>query len=322
MEATINIPENFSLYKACKKGQVEKARKLLKKGANPNVQNKNGYTLLHISENYKVIQLLLSYGVNVNATSKCGNTPLHFAAIRMNIQKMTQLLNCGADPNILNNRNDTALHHVLMNYGRIDQDVLLEAINILTDFGAEIDNQDYNAETALYLAVMGTHTKRMKSPPKTVLKLLQLGANPNISNSNGLTALHLAASKCNIHIMRILLEHGADPNALENYSRYSALHMAFDYNYHILYNYNIPDREKYRIEAIELLVKYGAKINFQDDLGMTVLHKAVGKYAYSTAKLLMTLGSDPNIRDNFGRSALEVALSRGCKIGIIKTLFP
>ena len=55
---------------------------------------------------------------------------------------------------------------------------------------------------------------------------------------------------------------------------------------------------------------------------MTVLHKAVGKYAYSTAKLLMTLGSDPNIIDNFGRSALEVALSRGCKIGIIKTLFP
>ena len=164
------ISQRISRFiKLVKKGQVEKARKLLKKGANPNVQDKNGYTLLHNSENYKVIQPLLSYGANVNATSKCGNTPLHFAAIRMNIQKMAQLLNCGADPNILNNRHDTALHHVLMNYGRKDQDALLEGINILTDFGAEIDNQDYNAETALYLAVMGIHTKRMKSPPKTVL---------------------------------------------------------------------------------------------------------------------------------------------------------
>ena len=110
MEDTKNIPENWSLHEACKNGQVEIVRELLKKGANPNLENENGITPLWMSENNEVIQLLLSYGANPNIANYKGFTLLTWAAMHMNIQKMTQLLKFGADPNAtLTIRKHTAL---------------------------------------------------------------------------------------------------------------------------------------------------------------------------------------------------------------------
>ena len=304
-----NILENCSLHEACENGQVEIVRELLKKGANPNLESEeNGQIPLRISENNEIIQLLLSYGANPNIADHKGFFLLTWAALHMNIQKMTLLLNYGADPNAtLTIKKHTPLQFVILNYYSKDQDVVLEGIKILTEFGANIDYQNLYDESALFIAVRGCYKGNGISTPDIVHKLLQLGANPNFVTSNGRIALHLAASKCIIHVMRLLLNHGADPNALENPRKYSALHEAFD-------SLKQDVQVHSRIEAFEILVQYGANINCEDDNGMTMLHKAVELNAYNDAKILMNLGSDPNIRDKYGRSALEMGLIRGCTV--------
>ena len=63
----------------------------------------------------------------------------------------------------------------------------------------------------MHYAAGGGHTEVMKI-------LLDHGAEPNIQVSYGRTALHEAASSKNAEIGRILLDHNADP-ALEFYGR-------------------------------------------------------------------------------------------------------
>jgi ankyrin repeat protein len=44
--------------------------------------------------------------------------------------------------------------------------------------------------------------------------LLEHGADPNIKNKDGITPLHWAVFKSGVHVevVKLLLEHGADPN--------------------------------------------------------------------------------------------------------------
>jgi ankyrin repeat protein len=71
--------KNEELLEASKKGDVEKVRKLLKKGADVNAKNFLGYT------------------------------PLHYGAANGHIEVVKLLLEHGADPNIKNNEGKTAI---------------------------------------------------------------------------------------------------------------------------------------------------------------------------------------------------------------------
>ena len=55
-----------------------------------------------------------------------------------------------------------------------------------------------------------------KEKVKAVATLLELGANPNWKDKDGLTALHYAVLIENEEIIELLLEHNADVNAQDN----------------------------------------------------------------------------------------------------------
>ena len=347
---TLSKKMNNLLFKACEEGQVETVRELLKQGSNPNIHGEEKFQRapLHISKNSEITQLLMSYGADPNITDRYGNTPLHLASIcsDFNLEKMTQLLNEGANPNALNGGINAALHFVLYNYhvtiNHTSKDLVLEAIKLLMNFHAEIDIQNELGESPLYLGLKTVPANEQK--PEIIHELLKLGANPNlttISRSNpfekvvfelenidlvslmisygaridyadvdGVTVLHLAASNLNIDIIRKLLENGAEPNALDNF-KMSPLHCVFLLN----------EYEKAVVEAIEELVKYGGNINAQDVNGKTPLHRAIELNSYTGTKALLKLGSDQNIRDENGNTALEVALEDGNRMNFVKSLF-
>ena len=152
---------NNLLFKACEEGQVETVRELLKQGANPNIHGEEKFQRapLHISKNSEITQPLISYRADVNITDRNGNTPLHSAVTckMINLEKITQLLNQGANPNALNCANCTALHLVLFFYHRAinyaSKDLVLEAIKLLVKFNAEIDIQNIWGESPLYLII-------------------------------------------------------------------------------------------------------------------------------------------------------------------------
>ena len=60
--------------------------------------------------------------------------------------------------------------------------------------------------------------------------LLKKGADPNITNDDGLSPLHVAVNKQNISIVKLLLKYGANPNIKSKLYHQTPLHLAIKNN--------------------------------------------------------------------------------------------
>ncbi|WP_458125814.1 ankyrin repeat domain-containing protein [Paenibacillus sp. Z3-2] len=133
-----------------------------------------------------------------------------------------------------------------------------------------------------------------------------LASHPELAhteNQDGLTPLGYASHFGQAGAVRVLLEHGADVNAL-SHSRISfipsntALHAAL-----------AGERSP---EVIRLLLEHGASTSILDSDGQYVLHSA----AFHTDQTeliekLLQHGADPNAANSSGQTALDIALERG-----------
>lgn len=129
-----------------------------------------------------------------------------------------------------------------------------------------------------------------------------LRANPSCPKEEMVEALAEAVYLEKEEQVRILLSHGADPNAYP-VNHLPALHCAI---------------EQRNERLVRLLANHGADVNLPTDLGMTPLHHAVDIEADSAwqrgespntvlTSLLLELGADPNRKDSENKTPLDVA---------------
>jgi len=108
----ISLNVDPELHIAAYEGDVERVKKLLKKGADPNVQEEHGRMPLHVAV-YKghvdVVRLLLEHGADPNIQNKDGETPLHNAALQGHVDIVRLLLEHGANPTIKDKDGKTPL---------------------------------------------------------------------------------------------------------------------------------------------------------------------------------------------------------------------
>jgi uncharacterized protein len=91
------------LHSAAVEDDLEQARSLLDRGANPNIADRQGLTPSHLAaqaQAARVASLLLERGESPNAADRCGNTPLWTAVFNSRgAGELIALLRAyGADP--------------------------------------------------------------------------------------------------------------------------------------------------------------------------------------------------------------------------------
>ncbi|OQR91476.1 hypothetical protein THRCLA_22460 [Thraustotheca clavata] len=84
---------------------------------------------------------------------------------------------------------------------------------------------------------------------------------------------------------------------------------------------NVPDRDgdialhtaakKNHLNAVELLLSYGASINAVDEEGWTALQEAVLNGNEDIVRVLLKHGADKTIRNQDGQLALDIAVQHG-----------
>ena len=91
-----------ALHIAVQERSLVTVKLLLDQGIDVNAKNGYWQTPLHLAEDAKVAQYLLTRGANVNAVDLNDNTPLHYAVLRNSMELVQLITNRGANPHLKN----------------------------------------------------------------------------------------------------------------------------------------------------------------------------------------------------------------------------
>ncbi len=123
---------------------------------------------------------------------------------------------------------------------------------------------------------------------KAAKVFLSEGADVNIKNRMGWTALHEASKEGSLEIAKFLIEKGADVN-MTNEKGLSALHRASNYGH---------------LDIVQLLIENDADVNCKDTEDMTPLVFAQDRGYLDVARLLIEKGADVNCMNRQGKVPL------------------
>jgi uncharacterized protein len=160
-----------------------------------------------------------------------------------------------------------------------------------------------------------------------VRELLARGADPNIrDDGDNAFPLHFAAERGELEIVKLLVEHGADPVGAGTTHLLDAIGWAvcFDYVTHTeVARYLLAHGARHTllsavamgdVDAIRELARGGVDLNQRMDRTnhrRTPLHLAVIKKQPAAVSTLLELGADPNIEDAAGLAPLDQSALKG-----------
>ncbi|KAJ0055362.1 hypothetical protein NL108_016567 [Boleophthalmus pectinirostris] len=203
---------------------LECAVLLIQEGAALN-RMPNGKTPLHVAcevSNPECVSLLLRHGAKVEALSLSGHSALHYCITAQSVPCAQHLLHHGADVNVASNNNDEVTPlHAAARFG------VPELVELYLKHGAQVDAVNSVQETPLMTAAFWAYDSREQSYSpqhhQVCRLLLDHGADPNAQEDDHKTPLHKAAWSCDQVLLQMLLEAGADPRAMD-VNGCSALH--------------------------------------------------------------------------------------------------
>ena len=188
---------NTPLLVAASVGAEKAIGALLAENANPNVANADGWTPVHYAvavNRANIIELLHQHGAELHTTTLKGSSPLFLAVINDSPEAASCLLTKDAKlANWKSTHSWTALHLAASKKSP-------SMLQILCGYaGADLNAVNRKRHTPLAIAAMQKCSQAAEV-------LLKAKANPDVPNTKGWTALHIAAEKDACDLVNLLCE--------------------------------------------------------------------------------------------------------------------
>ena len=285
------------------------------KPSDSNICYSEGSTALHMAidertVNHSRVQALVDNGAALDARDVHGRTPLHIASMRGHF-KMIKLLALSPESfHFVDNDSCTPLHYACKN-SHLEcvrrfmiqiPDVICDLMKVADKYGATpLSVRGDNDQTILHVACK-------KGDLSIVKKVLEAGADPNITDEFGFTPLMRAvlstgtSYKDKSSIVTDLYKHNSNINAVYVPSQVpgSSPHVEGSTAMHMTIGENHPLH-------VQALVDYGAALDARDVHGRTPLHIASIQGHHHLIKLLAPSQESFHFEDNDGCTPLYYA---------------
>lgn len=314
------------------------------------------------SNNLAMLKKLLEYGFDINAVDEEGNTALHHSCALDHDKMAKYLLEAGAKPDIQNCNGevpDISVYkkktvaelfiekHYYADFVRLLSDEHKDFLKVLADHHenkalvlSEFSPEHYDLLKPLFDLEADWNTTVLDEEGNTILLLLSKrktsgifialedGLNPNVSNYNGDTPLHLSCACTDYEAVIELLSHGANQNVI-NKKRQNPLHLAIlgDNPPHIIHvvsegNLNVADNEGNTPVHLAFAAGYyycfdhesilrEIDFNLKNEDGKTPIHLAAENGHAEAVKFLIGKGANPNLADLNNNLPIDLARTNG-----------
>ena len=265
---------------AARNDKLQAVKYLLKQGADPSLQNNDGWNLLHFASlggNPEVIELMLGHVPNIDSITKEGSTPLMIAARNDKLQAVKYLLKQGADPSLQDNDGWNLLHFASRGGNP-------EVIELMLSHVPCIDSRTKKGSTPLMIAALDDKLQAVKY-------LLKQGADPSLQDNNGWNLLHFASRGGNPEVIELMLSHVP---CIDSRTKYGSTPL-------------IIAARNDKLQAVKYLLKQGADPSLQDTAEWNVLHYASRSGNVAIMEEILSHENDIESRNNCGQTPLMLA---------------
>lgn len=236
-----------------------------------------------------VISALIHAKADVNAESTTGRTALNTVN---DITGMVELLNYGADPSPVESKTKNPVHQRCVLQRAVELSIQYGDISILTRVHTAKAAYTFNGKTVLHYVAMSDNAQARGDLPTTrrvMNELFRLFGNDHINAQaptgayGDSTALHMAARLGRLNLALCLLEHGADPTALDCKGMTPLQNRTFDEKSTIEFRKALAEAEKKnRDSLIDKRIRHLADEH-------EAVRASVAAYKTSTNKRIKTL---------------------------------
>lgn len=307
--ADVNIQDNegcTALCAAATNGHWDTVKYLMEESNE--IIDDDGRTTIHLTVDggkSQTLKSLVECGQNIDIRDNSGYTALHLAAKKGNSETVKFLIDVGADVTIRDHNGSTALHHAAKMEGMAtfcemtinnqirERECYLDIVKILVgECSGVIISKDKTGCTAMHWAASKGHLDVVKL-------LVEFNADAYIKDYDGRTALHAAAANGHLDTVKFFVEEYRGIEEITDIDSLTALHLAA--------------RKSPRSS-----VECGMDVGIKDNRGRSVLHLAAESGSLDTVMFLVESGVDVNVEDNNGDTALHLASS--CSLDVVELL--